>query len=396
MRLYRRSLLVLLSFLILVPAAGAWAEKGVITVETFDQEFINWATPHEATFQFPPASQKFKQVMLTILLECPDSPGDCDPWDRTAYIEVLRDTGEVDASGSKAVEPVEIARFITPYDITGEFGEPYGTGPGSCSWVFDVTNYMSLLRDNVTLNLFISSWIGGDKGWLVTATFDFTEGKPVRDPYKVINLWHYDYVIYGNPNNPIEDHLAPVPVPIDAEAISGIIVSTATGHGQGNTDNAAEFARKWHKITADEFEYQWYLWRDNCEENPCSGQGGTWWYSRAGWCPGDACLPVKLGIDSVIAPGETMVFDYDIQPFENCCRSDNPECTPEDPCCVFGDCGNYPPGFRLTTQLILFRESSGCAIPAGSPSAVNGGLVATLLVMLLLAGLAGRRVWLGR
>lgn len=388
MRSVRFPSLILLSIALLIglliPLTRTGAQSPVL-VETFDREFINWAEPHEATFQFPPAAEQFKKVMMHLTIECPGSPGDCDPWDRLGFLNVLHSTGEVDPYGEPIIEPIEIARFITPYDITGVWGGHYGFGPGSCSWEFDVTDYHMLLRDSVTLSLYIESWIGGDDGWLITIWFEFTEGAFTKEPYKIQKLWDFDFVEYGDPNDPIEDRLAPVSVVIDEEADSAVVRVVTTGHGQGNTDNAAEFAYKWHRITASAIVDQWYLWRDDCASNPCSGQGGTWWYERAGWCPGDAVPPHDIDITPVIAPGRTVEIDYDVEPYENCCRPDNPECTGTSPCCVFGDCNNHPPNFAISAQLILYRDKAGpcAAFPLPGSGAGIRGIPSVLALMLI-------------
>ena len=121
-------------------------------VETFDQEYFNWATTHVDTFQFPPANL-YEQVYAHMTIACPGPPGDCDPWDRFDTMQLRHydtDSTHVD---------YEIGRLVTPYDIT------YGDPSTSCSWVFDVTAYQFLLHDEVTLTMYIDTWIGGIEGW---------------------------------------------------------------------------------------------------------------------------------------------------------------------------------------------------------------------------------------
>ena len=128
----------------------------------------------------------------------------------------------------------EIARFITPYAIDASNGYP-----GSCSWSYDVTPFIHLLRGEQELSLFISTWIGGDRGWKVSASFDFERGIPDLEPYRVVNLWDLGRLVYGNPGNPVTDHLVDQPVVFDEETEQAMVRVTVTGHGQGNTDNAA-------------------------------------------------------------------------------------------------------------------------------------------------------------
>jgi hypothetical protein len=84
----------------------------------------------------------------------------------------------------------------------------------------------------------------------VTVDFAFIEGVPALKPFKVIDLWQSDYVVYGNPNNPIENFLTPMVIPIDSRATAAKFRMITTGHGQGNTANCAEFCMKKHKIRA--------------------------------------------------------------------------------------------------------------------------------------------------
>ena len=58
------------------PAAAG--ERETVWVETFRNEFINWATPHVDTFDFPPANL-YEQINCHITISCPSAPGDCDP-----------------------------------------------------------------------------------------------------------------------------------------------------------------------------------------------------------------------------------------------------------------------------------------------------------------------------
>ena len=88
-------------------------------VRTFQEDFINWATAHVDTFAFPDDTDPYGRIVLFYTIGCPSSPGDCDPWDRLGYLRVLHDTGEVDSIGQPVIEPYEIARIVTPYDITG-------------------------------------------------------------------------------------------------------------------------------------------------------------------------------------------------------------------------------------------------------------------------------------
>jgi len=319
-------------------------KSDVLWVMTFDQDFYNWADPHIETFAFPPEGMHWSRILMFYTIECPGPPGDCDPWDRLGHLRVIEET-------PKAEIHYEIARVITPYDITG------GERPGSCTWILDVTDYESLLHDSVTLRNYISSWMGNDQGWLVTIEFAFIPGVTELEPYKIVNLWQGDYLVYGDPTRPIEDHLEPVEVAVDPDVVAVKVRAVTTGHGQGNTDNAAEFSRKDHEVVVGTDIFSHELWRNDCADNPCSPQGGTWKYPRAGWCPGDKVDPWDLDVTASVTPGQSVWVDYNIEPYENECRPNNPDCENGVTCadCEYNYTGHTEPYYVLQAQMIFYR-----------------------------------------
>jgi len=327
--------------------AGAGEKRDSTWVITFDHDFYNWATPHVETFTFPPLDEPFSRVLLHYTIECPSAPGDCDPWDRIGYLKVL------DEAPDHSVTEYEITRVITPYDITG------GSYPGSCTWVLDVSDYRPLLHDEVTLSNYIETWIGGERGWIVTIEFEFVHGTPAYEVHSVHNLWNGYHMVYGDPDNPIDAHLQPVGVDIPADVVAGKIRAVTTGHGQGNTDNAAEFSRKVHEVSIDGVPYSHHLWRWDCNENECSPQGGTWHFSRAGWCPGDKVDPWDVDITARRDPGTASALDYEVQAYENLCRPTNPDCVSGVTCtdCNYNSTGHTQPHYALVGQLILYSVS---------------------------------------
>ena len=103
-------------------------------------------------------------------------------------------------------------------------------------------------------------------------------------------------------------------------------------------------------------------WRYDCAQNACSPQGGNWQYGRAGWCPGDGVWPRDIDVSSEITTNASVSFGYEIEPYENCCRPDNPSCDtpmaiaasalPEN---VVGITPHTEPNFDLNAQLVLYR-----------------------------------------
>jgi hypothetical protein len=348
--------------LLAVMSAGlcARAETGDTTiVPTFNQELVNSTAIRVATFQFPAAGVKYSQVTLHMVIGCPGYPGDCDPWDRFGHLSIRVPTGDT------TFDRIEIARFITPYDITG------GGGPGTCPWDYDLTAYQPLLHDSVTLALYITTSIGGNNGWLITATFELIEGQPDPEPYRVQLLWDIGYLVYGDPDNPPESHIEPAQVFTDETTQSVLARVYCTGHGQGNTDNAAEFSNKWHRLWIIGDMYQHQLWRNDCGSNPCRPQGGTWQYNRAGWCPGASVPPWDITYTN-FAPGDIVEFYYEIQPFTNYCRPTNPDCISGVTCtdCAYNSTGHTQPHYRLAANAVLYRAPLSSAHAAPLPSEI--------------------------
>lgn len=326
-------------------------------VRTFDHDFYNWADAHVQTFTFPDSGLPWQRVLLRYEIGCPGAPGDCDPWDRLGHLRLVQGT-----------EAYEIARIVTPYDITG------GTRPGTCTWLLDVTDYLPLLHGQVTLSNYIESWIGGDRGWLVTIDFAFIEGNLEYKPFRIVNLWRADYAVYGDPSRPIDDHFPPIPVdvPPDAERIKARVI--CTGHGQGNTHNCSEFCRKDHTLKADQAVYVHQVWRADCELNTCSPQGGTWTYDRAGWCPGDKVTPWDNDVTSSVTPGTTAIFDYDIQSYENFCRPNNPNCISGQTCadCNYNYNGHTEPIWSVQGQVVFYRRLDPAGVGVEFPGDAVG------------------------
>ena len=46
-------------------------DRDLFIVNTFDEEFVNWASPHVQTFGFPSPEESFSNIQLVITLACP-------------------------------------------------------------------------------------------------------------------------------------------------------------------------------------------------------------------------------------------------------------------------------------------------------------------------------------
>lgn len=352
----RKTFFITALIIILFSCKNSYSAPGDTTwVTTFNQNFQNWATEHYASFSLPDTNTHYKQILMYYTIGCPAAG--CDPWDRLGWIRLHVDTNTY----------YEIARIITPYNIVG------GGYPGQCVFVIDVTDYMPLLHDTVRLGSYIESWIGGTRGWLVTVKFAYIEGEIQDKPFKVINLWQDNHIVYGEPTLPPEDHLMPQTIMIDPVTSKAKVRINNTGHGQGNTENAAEFSFKTHYLLIGSSTIPHVLWRADCNVNPCSPQGGTWQYARAGWCPGASVIPFETDATSDITPGQNITINYDLDSYVNLCRPLNTSCINGQTCadCQYNNNGHTEPHYTVQGQLILYKpnpfasvEIIGTEIPA--------------------------------
>jgi len=262
------------------------------TIRLFDHVQHNFAAAgqvHYNTIYFPENLDNVEQILLYITLECPTSG--CDPWDQPAKITLKKDS-----------HTYEIGRYVTPYGIA--------CGP----WPIDITDFKSLLTGRCEFGSYIQVW--GASGWLLTADIEFIIGNPDYQYSKISSIYEDDYVVYGDPN--VSHDLPVMNFAIEDNTEAAQIRMVNSGHGQGNTNNAAEFFEVTHHFAingATTFDH--HLWKDDCDNNLCSPQNGTWLYDRAGWCPGQQVFPAWWNLEGNFTPSENLSIDYVLQDYVN-------------------------------------------------------------------------------
>ncbi len=206
----------------------------------------------------------------------------------------------------EVIEPYELTRYITPYGKA--FPKDWKR-----TWEMDITDFSSLLKDSVELRSFYDGW---SQGSLYTLELVFIEGTPSRHTYKVLPVYN-GYFTYGNPNNHIEDHL--IPKKFLRENAADLVTFRLTLSGHGSDQNGAcEFIETNNSIWVNGSEkYQQHLWRDDCDVNPTYPQTGTFWFPRAGWCPGDLVHPFDYDLTPFTTKGDSFVVDYNMQDYES-------------------------------------------------------------------------------
>ena len=204
----------------------------------------------------------------------------------------------------EVINNAEIARYITPYGIGLDLG------PEGFKWIYDVTDYASLLEGQVTFT-------AGNQQELIDLRFEMIEGTPVRDLKEIsyyINRESRSYSSIADDINFQNKEIA-----IHPEAKTHKLVTRVTGHGHNTDDNTkphcCEWADKQHYIKLDGKDaLQWDIWQDDkCALNPIFDQGGNWAPPRAGWCPGAPVDDYNFDITEFVT-GDKVSIDYEIEP----------------------------------------------------------------------------------
>ncbi len=260
-------------------------------VNLFDQSQHNFGSRGQLqsnAITLPGDLSDYEQLLLHISVDCPSSG--CDPWDQTAKVIANSELGTF-----------EIARYITPYGIA--------CGP----WIVDVTDFKSVLTGDVIFDSFVQ--VFGQSGWLVTLDLEMIEGSSSTHS-KVTPLFQTDYHVYGDPG--INDDLDPISLTISDNTSSSHIRMHVTGHGQGNTNNAAEFFQATHEVMINGSKVADHaLWKSDCASNSCADQAGNWLFPRAGWCPGQEVIPAIFNTTDVASSGQSISVDYELQDYTN-------------------------------------------------------------------------------
>ncbi|MFT5383468.1 MAG: hypothetical protein ACI81W_000866 [Saprospiraceae bacterium] len=295
-----------------------------VSVNTIDQV---WADVNngvvEVEAELPSFLGAFDNISGALTIECP--PGGCDPWDRISGLEVKGHNGEW----------YEIIRYITPYGV-------------GCESSIDLTDFMSALQGKIKFRVYLGT-LGN--GFLYSLDLDYTAGIPAH-PYSTISeIWRETYN-FGN----MED-LTPVPkvnfeFPANAAAAKLKLVATGHGWGDNNTGNAAEFHEDTHHIWIDGAQtFEQHNWL-GCNPNPddCSPQSGTWFYDRAGWCPGSIAPWFDYDMESYINNG-TIEMDYLFdEGYVDLCNAANPNCISGTTCDNCDD--GFNPHLIVSTYLV--------------------------------------------
>ncbi len=301
-----------------------------MTIQTFESLHLQHGTPTGTQeFAFPTFAGAFDQITAFLDVNCPAAPQDCDPWDRVANMEVKGPNGEW----------IEIFRYITPYGV-------------ACDHQMDATDYASLLQGLVEMRFTLDTY--GD-GFLIDVNFDFQAGTPAYKYSWVDVIWRGIY--------PFGDYENLQPVEVVSWKFADVAESAKlkinnTGHSWGdlNSGNAAEFYEATHKIKVNGTAFDQHLWVE-CNPNPdgCQPQNGTWYYDRAGWCPGSIGYIYNYDLDQFVNAGNAE-FEYEFYTgYVDYCHPNHPDCVTGVTCSDCDDPSN--PHYIIAGNLVTYSNA---------------------------------------
>lgn len=235
---------------------------------------LNYYNNFDTAVSFPNGNVTYRKILMVFTLgeyNCPSGTQYCHQWDYTVTNYVMTHT-----------DTVELSRFITPYANTGV---PRFPSTWKQRYIYDVSDFYTLLKDSATIRINYSGYSGG---FTANVRFAFIEGTPVRNVLGVDPVWMGAFS-YGNPSDPIANHVPAKTFTAPANTQSAEMKFTVTGHGSDNTTQCCEFAsHNYSVLLNNSIIDQKAIWRDDCGLNELYPQGGTWIYNRGNWCPGDA------------------------------------------------------------------------------------------------------------
>ncbi|HIN86839.1 MAG TPA: hypothetical protein EYN06_10185 [Myxococcales bacterium] len=273
------------------------AEEGVTIVSPWSGEVLkHWVTTET---EFPSAEEiaKFDTLEIDLTMDCPDPKkgefGNCGAWDYLSHI-YLQDSEDPE-------KWIEVARFITTYHREGRY-------------LVDATPILAFLKDGGkrTLKYDISpQW--NQQAYLTQMDFRFSNRNKGYRLTQAIELWKG-----ASFNKAYNDNFETKTVDIPATAKHVALFAIITGHGM-DTQNCAEFCNHQHFFTVNSKTYtkkhpavgQQEGCISEIENGMVPNQGGTWWFGRGGWCPGQQVEPFVADVTAEVAAGESATLSYE-------------------------------------------------------------------------------------
>lgn len=270
------------------------AEEDVTEVKLYEGEVIEQFVEKDVALPDAAAMADFDTLEIEIESMCPDADAlefnNCGAWDYLAKLSVYE--GET---------ALEVARFITSYHR-------------ETRWVVDASPLLPLLAGGGTRTFrwdFAPEWNTQPTATRLSLRFS-NRGKPVK-PVSATPLWT------GGPfdsayNATRMPHVTTIPATASKVEFFAII----TGHGAG-TNQCAEFCNHQHRIDANGVvstkAHPEAQTNQGCVQQidalMVPNQGGTWWFGRGGWCPGQQVTPWVVDLTEAAPAGQELTLTYE-------------------------------------------------------------------------------------
>ena len=263
-------------------------------IRPLDKEVFGGSREVALTLPDAATMATFDTLEFDLTMDCPDPAGgefgNCGAWDYLSHIYLK----EVDAEGETTWR--EIARFITTYHREGRY-------------LVDATPMLVYLAagGEQTLKVDVSG-----QSYMTTLDVRLRNAGKAHRPVEA----HYLFSGAGF-GSTYSDTYEPLEVAIPASAQRVELWAIITGHGMG-TYNCAEFCDHRHTFTVNgEYFQEGHPEVNNnegcigeIEQGMVPNQGGTWWFGRGGWCPGQQVEPWAADVTEVVTPGEVTTISY--------------------------------------------------------------------------------------
>jgi hypothetical protein len=307
-----------LALSIFMPSQVAGADGDTTLVSAHQQKDLTWYGSYKDWAVFPAASSNWHQIVMRYTMGC--ASGGCSDWDYTTVVDLLIPTGAMDSAVLRidtistsplqidtawrvfqVKERLELAKVITPYG--GALSQDW-----TRTFSFDVSDYYPLLHDSIEIDVRYQGW---SSGFSATLEFMMIEGKPVRDVYKVENLYSGGFTYRTTAQ--FEGQLMPArALNLDPQAQQFSLRMAPSGHGFVNALNCAEFCNRDYYVYVDGQKVaEQAMWRNDCGLNGLWPQAGTWLYNRANWCPGDRVNSYRHDLSAYLIGADSIDIDIE-------------------------------------------------------------------------------------
>lgn len=271
------------------------AETPATVVPFWDGEILEEFEEKEITLPTEAEMAQFDTMEVDVTSSCPDPDkiefGNCGAWDYLAYLFVKDDEGN----------NVELARFITSYHR-------------ETRWVVDVSPMLVHLKKGGKRTFrweFAPPW--NTQPTATKLSLRFSNKNKGYSPSEATFLFAggtFDSM-YNAPHAPVQ-----VPIPADAKRVE--LFAIITGHG-AEVGQCSEFCNHQHVFKVNGVEHTKQHPEagtqnkcvDQIENGMVPNQGGTWWFGRGGWCPGQQVGPWVVDVTSEVTPGQTATIEYE-------------------------------------------------------------------------------------